>query len=1043
MQEKNIGELHDQLIVELKKCPFFAFFEDAEIRQILAFATLVKYEFGQFVVREGEAADAFFFVYSGRVKVMKRTADKETALGALQGGDHFGEKCLVEDAPRFASVIASEESVLLRFPREQFSGFINERPQIKDYIHHYLQDIALINLIRLTTGFGRKVPLRQLKLLLSKLKRETYAQGEVLFREGDPGDKFYIISQGICEVLKLNEAGEEKSITKLEKGKFFGERALIQDEPRAAAIRAFTDCSVLTLAKDDFFSLFRSAPAVAKIFEEKLIQYQLHNSRVLQAKRTKIDDEIAKDAVDVDELVRDFVQQPKRPDAAVPEGAFRRGETRIRRFPVIYQHTVTDCGAACLAMICKYHGKRVNLSYLRDIANITHDGASMLSLSEAAEKTGFYTKGVRLDLNGLKEAALPAVCHWGGYHWVVVYGDADGRIHVADPALGRKTYPPEEFSRNWSGMTLLLARSPAFTTASVGESTFDRLRPLLKAHRRSIALIFLVTFILSLLGLAAPFFTQKIIDDVLARRDKSLLQLMLGGMIVLFLFQTGFSVLKSFFTFKAAAAINLELFTGFFRHLCALPLKFFKNRRAGSIAALFAENTKIQAFLTGNFVNLFTDMFGVTIFIAVMFVYSRVLTLIFLCFIALLAGVTAAVTPHLKRMGNDVFHAGAEQNSQLIETLHGIDTVKAMALEDRRRREWEARYRRQLQFSYRQFKWESVLKTAISSISFGAATTLLYAGALQVMAGKMSVGQLMAFNGLTGAVMAPVAALIGFWDKIQEIKVSLERLEDVYNSAPEADAASGAIRLEEMNGVVEFENVFFRYGAGDAPYIIRNFNLTVYPGQKVAVVGRSGSGKTTLVKMIPKLLRPTDGRIRIDGIDIARLDRDFLRQKVGVILQESFIFSGTIYDNIRMGREEASEKMVLEAARLANAHEFIRKFPLGYRTAVGENGISLSGGQKQRICIARQLVGDPGILVLDEATSALDIETEKEIQSNLKPLLAGRTCFIISHRLHAVRDADVIVVLDEGVVVEQGRHEDLMKRQGLYYYLNIARMEME
>jgi len=1032
----------EELAVLLKERPFFALFEFEQILDILSFAVVEHYSFGQYVTREGDFADAFYFVFSGKLKIIKSVDKREVTLATIFEGNHFGEKYLFEDAPINASVIASEDSILIRLPKTEFSAYIAKIPKVTNYIKNFIQNVALNNFIRLATEFGSKVPLKYLTILIENLKKETFQQNEMIVNENDEGEKFYIISEGICEVIKETDNYKSVTITKLEKGAYFGELALIYKKARAASVKAYTDCTLLTLSKDKFMEFYK-LPGIAKIFLEKIPHYTMLDQYMLQPGTTE---DVSKEVVNIEELIqRAALPFRKKENMTGNERvSFRKKKKSIHWFPVIMQHDATDCGAACLASICHYYGKRVSQSYLRDITNITVDGSSMLSVAEAAERMGFFTRGVNLDFKGLEEVLLPAICHWGGYHWVVVYAIKDQTVYVADPGKGKVKLPIPEFEKYWTRATLLVDPSHSFSKNPIGKTSFRQFFPFILEYKKLIIEIFFVTLILTLFGLASPFFTQTIIDEILVHHDKDLLHVMLIGMIILFVFQTLLTIIRSYLTFHVSSRVNLKLFVNFFQYLCSLPLIFFKSRRIGDITARFSENRKIQKFLMGNSINLMIDIMTMAIYFFVMFHYSALLTIIFICFISMMVLVTFFVTPKLKRMTNDIFEASADQQSQLIETLHGIETIKSMALEIPRRWTWEKKYIKQLHCRYRHFKWETVLGVANNSLSFASTITLLYSGALLVADGKMTIGQLMAFNGLTGAILGPLNKLIGLWDEIQEIKVALERLGDVFNSSPEDSKEMGTrVPLKRLDGMIEFEDVSFQYGKGDAPFVLRNITFSVYPGQKIAIVGRSGSGKSTLVKMIPKLLKPTSGKIRIDGININNLDTNMIRSNIGFILQDSYIFSGSIIDNIVMNRQWVSYEMVVEAAKLSSAHDFITKFPHGYQTMIGDKGISLSGGQKQRVSIARQMVSNPKILILDEATSSLDSETEKLIQANLQDILKRKTAIIIAHRLSTIKNADMIIVLDEGRIVETGKHSELMDKQGLYYYLNTNQLHME
>ena len=491
--------------------------------------------------------------------------------------------------------------------------------------------------------------------------------------------------------------------------------------------------------------------------------------------------------------------------------------------------------------------------------------------------------------------------------------------------------------------------------------------------------------------------------------------------------------------------IDLRMLVQFYKHMLALPLGYFKVRKIGDFITRFGENLKIRNFLTETALTIVLDSILIVVYLSLMFYYNVKMTLMVLLFIPLFLIITLVFTPILKKLNIRSFGARVESQSHLIESINAIDTVKAMNTEYQTRWKWENKYLKSLNIDFNLFKTAIYFNSLGEFVGSISTTFILFYGAHTVLNGDLSVGELMAFMALMGSVITPINRIISAWDDIQETLVSVDRLNDVFAAKPEfaesAEQESGIV-LKDPNGEIEFKDVFFRYGGEDDPYILSSIDLKIPSQARLAIVGRSGSGKTTLAKLIARFYDVTEGKITIDGHDIRNVNLANLRKLVGFVLQENFIFNGTISENISLGDPDESLEKVITAAKLANAHDFITNLGMGYETRVGESGLQLSGGQRQRIAIARVLYSNPKIIIFDEATSSLDTESEQAIQKNLDEILKDRTAIIIAHRLSTVRNADKIIVLDNGEIIEEGNHEELMKKEGLYHYLNYQQLNI-
>ena len=685
-------------------------------------------------------------------------------------------------------------------------------------------------------------------------------------------------------------------------------------------------------------------------------------------------------------------------------------------------------------MISRYHGKRLSIARLRDLANVGHEGASMYSLAQAAETIGFKSRAVRTNYSMLPSIGLPAICHWAGYHYVVLYAVSDHDVVIGDPAIGVSRIDRSEFESKWPGLLLLLDVTPDLLEQPEEVTQWGRFAALLRPHKRLLAEIFLASFLLNLFGLASPIFVQTIVDNVIVHDDINLLNIMLFGMLALGLFQILTSVLRQYLLVHVSTRVSLDMSVRLFRRLLRLPMRYFHTRKIGDIIQRFDDNEQVTDFMTSHAFEAVLDVIMVFVYFALMFIYSVKAGLLVLFFVPFFVVTTLVFAPRLRRFTRQALEKEGALSSHLIETIGAADTIKANTAELPNVWKHENLVVDHANSLFKSMKISLVMDGAAGAIDVIARTVVLWYTATLVLNGELSIGQFVAFHALFGMVMPPLMALVGMWDEVQHFSLSLQRLSDIHDAEPE-QPATGLIQMPRLSGQITFDNVTFRYSA-DGKNIIANNSLTINPGETVALVGRSGSGKTTWISLLQGLYFPVEGRILIDGMDITKVDLRTLRAQMGVVMQENQIFTGTIRDNIAVVNPEVSLEQIVSAAKAAAAHDFINALPFGYETMIGDVGIELSGGQRQRLCIARAFMRDPSILVFDEGTSALDSESERAIQKNMQEFLGQRTAIVIAHRLSTIRNADRIIVLDDGVVIEQGRHPELMARKGLYYYLH-------
>jgi HlyB family type I secretion system ABC transporter len=738
-------------------------------------------------------------------------------------------------------------------------------------------------------------------------------------------------------------------------------------------------------------------------------------------------------------------EQPKKTRPFFPSPKVRAGHwwgRLTKQYPFYGQQSAADCGSACLVMIGRYWGKHFSVNRLRDMTNVGRSGASLSAIASAAESLGFATRPVKATLDKFAEQSLPAIAHWEGNHFIVVHAISKKQVIVGDPALGQRTLTRSEFINGWTGYALLLEPTSLLKDAQNQDVGLWKFFELVKPHYKVLLEVFMASVLMQLFGLVTPVFTQLLLDRVLVQRSLATLNAVGVGMIVFGLFSVAMNGVRSYLLSHTANRVSISLLVGFIKHTFRLPLSYFESRYVGDIVSRIQENQKIQSFLTGQALSIVLDMLTLVIYLSLMFWYSWKMALFVLVTVPPFFILALASTSILRRISREIFNAGAKENSYIIESLTGIRTVRSLAIEQTVRWRWEELLNNLVRKAFNAQVIGIRLSMLSGAINTFTSTALMWFGAWQVIQGELTVGQLVAFNMLVGNVLSPFQRFSQLWNQFQEIIISTERLNDVLEAEPEEDLHNKPRKsLGRLGGHIRFHNVTFRYHPESKTNVLENINFEIQPEQTVALVGRSGSGKTTLSKLILGLYPPTDGKVLIDGHDVATVSLRTLRSQVGVVDQDTFLFGGTIRENISIAHPEASLEEIIQAAKYAGADEFIQQLPMAYESQIGEGGGMLSGGQRQRLAIARALLGNPRLLLFDEATSNLDSESERIIQNNLKTILKGRSSVIIAHRLSTVRNADLILVLDRGVLVESGTHDELIAKKGHYYYLNQQQLD--
>jgi ATP-binding cassette subfamily B protein len=989
-------------------------FAREEIEALVRQAESRNFAFGETVCNAGDSADGLFVIKSGSVRVFTEEQGKEISMGVRKEREFFAEIAMLRDGRHESSVRASLKTELLFIPRKAFEPIFAANPTALAFVTSYVAISSAGGFVARLFDLRGKVNKSELEEFVRSVGVKRVGAGKAILRQDSRDDRrLYVVRRGEVRIVR-NEEGEEYQLATFGPGESFGEKACLMRQEQMASAFAVSETTLLVIPEKTAHLVLKLNPKLQDALIERIgfLERELHRQKKLAERR-------------------------KRPVTLDLESSPELGEKLIKRFALVEQAEEMDCGAASLAMICRHYGISVTLGKLRELANVTTQGATLDSLARAGDALGFTTRGVQCTFEALLGFDLPFIVHWEGYHYVVVYGVSKRKVWVADPAIGFRTMTVEDFERGWSGTCLLFTAGDSLEQLAATRSPWVRFIGYLVPYKKILWQLFLATFVIQVLGIVPPMIIQNILDGVIVHQNHSLLHLLIIGLIVSNVFTLLMTTIRALLANFMVRNMDFAMMSRFFKHTMSLPYSFFAKRKTGDIFARFQENQTIRAFLTESSVTTVLNLLMVFIYFTIMFLYNVTMTLLLIAFVIPILVLTVMATPRIKNYAREVFTATTEAKSFLMETLGGIETIKGMGIERPVRLKWEKKYAKALEVQYKAQVFHILV--GIGSQVLNAATTIaiLWMGASKVLTHELSIGQLIAFNALMGSALAPLMGLVGLWNLLNDAGVAMERLGDVLDLEPEqkpGDLASRVV-LPDLRGDIRFDGVYFRYGDGETPYVLENISLEIKPGELIAIVGRSGSGKTTLAKLLVGFYPPTEGKLTVDGYDLTQIDKDYYRAQVGYVMQSNLLFSGTIAENIASGEESPDRRRTEEVAKLADAHAFISKLPLRYEQIVGERGMGLSGGQIQRLCIARALYHDPRLLVFDEATSALDTQSESNIIGNMHDILQGRTAVIIAHRLSTIMRADKILVLYEGAVVEQGKHDELVARQGMYYQL--------
>jgi subfamily B ATP-binding cassette protein HlyB/CyaB len=960
----------------------------------------------ELIFQEGNPADDLIIVISGQIKLFARKTQVE--VGVLTAGRSANLYSLIRNLPFQYSGESETNTEYIQIPWDVFNNIFKKNPVFERYLI-YITEYPIVRFIsKEMVDIGCSHDFRM--MFLGSLQSVQLKSHSWIFQQGQVPNFAFMLVTGTIHNYYKSESSKVSTYAPVPGNTWIGWKEIILGKPISYSFRSTGTTRIMGVKS-------RMLKDVREKFPQDFATYSDWIEKAISSQKSPEDIQQEKEEV---ELTQTFMAAPKK-------------KWWLKwSYPWVAQENQMDCGPACLAMISKFFQHEIPIQYWRNQIFTNREGTSVFDLAKGAEKNGFTTHGLYIeDLNDLEASMLPAIAV-RQYHFIVIYKITPSHVTIGDPGVGIRKISREEFYKGYEFAILLVRPTENLKDIKIPPSNYAHFKQLFQGYNRELILVLTCSVLLVIFSLFPPILMQLVMDEVISRKDVDLLVFALSVVATVTVMQAGMSWLRSYYIGFINSKFDFRAQSSFLRKMFSLPYPFFANHHIGDFTRRLSEMERLREFLTGNVLSTILDLFTLVIYGAVLTIYSPLIALITFIVAPMLVGISMLFTKKLRSAYMEAFSSRAEEESLLSDLIRGVPAIKALTAEVAARWRLEEKIVNTLKARYK----FTLTASALNSISdaYGTIARLFLMGTAAYLGikGNLTPGQVVSISVFVNFVISPFQGLASTWSGIQELMSAMTRLNDIFLSPSEGKSLKGSLTKQRLRGEIEFRDVWFRYGGDSSDWVLKGVSFKIEPGQKVAIAGPSGSGKSTVANLLLRLFEPTQGQVLIDGHDYREYDLSWLRSQIGLILQDSHLFNGSVAENIAFGDPRAEEQKIIESAQMANAHDFISKKPAGYSYIISHGGFGLSGGEKQRISCARAFYMNPPVLILDEATSALDGVAEKELIQGILQASANRTVLSIAHRYTTARFFDHVLLMSGGKIVSFGSHARLREESELY-----------